>query len=155
LVGSNGSSVPASSNSRHNKIALGVGLGVGIILVFIVVGVGLWFCLQRRSARTEQHQQPMQTYGAPDRVIPPVMAIGGALPITRKAVPASRTTELTGEGVRRELSARDSPPFPQPMSPSSPVIISRVQEISGEGQLSELPTLSRGLSPVYSPTAAS
>jgi hypothetical protein len=119
------------------------------------VGVGLWFCLRGRSSRTPQYQQPMQTSGAPDRAIPPVMAVGGALPITRKALPTARTTELTGEGVRRELSARDSPPFPPPVSPSSPVFVSRVHEISGEGQLSELPAQSRNPPPVYSPTAAS
>jgi hypothetical protein len=70
-------------------------------------------------------------------------------------VSTSRTTELTGEGVRRELSARDSVPFPPPVLPSSPVFVSSVHEISGEGQLSELPAQSRSHPPGYSPTAAS
>jgi len=155
LVYPNGSPVLASSNPRTNKIALGVGLCVGIFLALIVVGVGLWFCLRRRSPETEQYQQPMQTSGAYDRTVPPVMAIGGASLITQKPIPASRTTELTGEGVRRELSARHIPLFPPPVSPSSLMLAPRVLDISGEGLLSELPAQSRSPPPVYSPTAAS
>jgi hypothetical protein len=153
--------VAKSSNSGSNKIALGVGLGVGITLGIIVVGVGLWFCLRRKrvSQTTEEYRPSVQEPVVPHQEVKPVMGVGGAAQISRKAVPTQRdqskspvsqTTELTGEGVRRELSGRDARPV---TSPSSPVSLPGEHEVSGEGLSRELPGQSRSPPPVYSHAA--
>jgi hypothetical protein len=96
----------------------------------------------------------MQQHAAPDQVVLPAAAMAPS-PIPRKAVPAqipsplSQTTELTGEGVRRELSAREMNTFPSPMSPGSPVTMPREYEMSGEGQAGELPGQARSPPPDY------
>jgi hypothetical protein len=92
--------------------------------------------------------------------VKPAMAVGGAAPIQRKALaprsksPESQTTELTGEGVRRELSGRDIHPFPI-ISPSSPISVPGEHEVHGDGLSRELPAESRSPPPVYSRATAS
>ncbi len=139
-----------SSDSGPNKLALGIGLGVGIFVVLVVMAVGLWFCLRRRHvgrrARADQPLPPMTMpqQAAPEPVLPFASATEPSL-IPRKAVrvhslsPQPQTAEMTGEGVRRELSAREANPFPSPISPGSSASMRGNYEMSGEDRARELP----------------
>ncbi|EXA44497.1 hypothetical protein FOVG_05912 [Fusarium oxysporum f. sp. pisi HDV247] len=146
-VNSDGS--PASSKNEDGGTSV-VKIGVGIAVPVVVIAAGLfaWWFIRRRNQQKAQYphtSQPLSevtTGGGPAvvaSVSPSTPERKDTLP--RKPVGAStissvsslsKTNELSGIGVQRELSGREVHPFPN-MTPSPPLQVAGQHEMSGEG----------------------
>ncbi|PNP80647.1 hypothetical protein FNYG_06246 [Fusarium nygamai] len=146
-VNSDGS--PASSNNEDDGTSV-VKIGVGIAVPVVVIAAALfawWFIRRRRQQKTQYPHttQPLSevTTGGGPAV---VASVSPSTPERRDTLPRkpvgastissvsslSKTNELSGIGVQRELSGREVHPFPN-MTPSPPIQVSGQHEMSGEG----------------------
>ncbi|KAH8881059.1 hypothetical protein GQ53DRAFT_519772 [Thozetella sp. PMI_491] len=127
-VDSKGSVVPAPSESESgpNKVALGVGLGVGIPVAIALASVGIWFGCRRRPKTLPAPPDEQLDYPGNQPMVAPyhptqyggltsaVVSNPSPGPVPEKEVsskmhspPLGQERELTGEGLRRELSGRE------------------------------------------------
>ncbi|RBR04039.1 hypothetical protein FVER53590_03056 [Fusarium verticillioides] len=146
-VNSDGS--PASSKNGDDGISV-VKIGVGVAVPVIVIAAGLfawWFVRRRRQQKTQYPHttQPLSevSTGSGPAV---VTSVSPSTPERRDTLPRkpvgastissvsslSKTNELSGVGVQRELSGWEVHPFPS-MTPSPPIRVSGQHEMSGEG----------------------
>ncbi|CCT68345.1 uncharacterized protein FFB20_00318 [Fusarium fujikuroi] len=146
-VNSDGS--PATSKNEDDGTSI-VKIGVGVAVPVVIIAAGLfawWFIRRRRQQKTQypHNTQPLSevtTGGGPAilaSVSPSTPERRDTLP--RKPVGAStissvsslsKTNELSGISVQRELSGREVHPFPN-MTPSPPIQVAGQHEMSGEG----------------------
>ncbi|KAF5234115.1 hypothetical protein FANTH_12341 [Fusarium anthophilum] len=146
-VNSDGS--PASSKNKDDGTSV-VKIGVGVAVPVVVIAVGLftwWFIRRRRQQKTQypcttQPLSEVATGGGPAVVA----SVSPSTPERRDTLPRkpvgastissvsslSKTNELSGIGVQRELSGREVHPFPN-MTPSPPIQVAGQHEMSGEG----------------------
>ncbi|EXK38957.1 hypothetical protein FOMG_06438 [Fusarium oxysporum f. sp. melonis 26406] len=146
-VNSDGS--PASSKNEDGGTSV-VKIGVGIAVPVVVIAAGLfaWLFIRRRNQQKAQYPhttQPLSevTTGGGPAV---VASVSPSTPERRDTLPRkpvgastissvsslSKTNELSGIGVQRELSGREVHPFPN-MTPSPPIQVAGQHEMSGEG----------------------
>ncbi|EXL98407.1 hypothetical protein NOF04DRAFT_5959 [Fusarium oxysporum II5] len=146
-VNSDGS--PASSKNEDGGTSV-VKIGVGIAVPVVVIAAGLfaWWFIRRRNQQKAQYPhttQPLSevTTGGGPAV---VASVSPSTPERRDTLPRkpvgastissvsslSKTNELSGIGVQRELSGREVHPFPN-MTPSPPIQVAGQHEMSGEG----------------------
>ncbi|EXM33165.1 hypothetical protein RAB80_002688 [Fusarium oxysporum f. sp. vasinfectum] len=146
-VNSDGS--PASSKNEDGGTSV-VKIGVGIAVPVVVIAAGLfaWWFIRRRNQQKAQYphtSQPLSevTTGGGPAV---VASVSPSTPERRDTLPRkpvgastissvsslSKTNELSGIGVQRELSGREVHPFPN-MTPSPPIQVAGQHEMSGEG----------------------
>ncbi|KAM0085055.1 hypothetical protein ACKRZS_002496 [Fusarium odoratissimum] len=146
-VNSDGS--PASSKNEDGGTSV-VKIGVGIAVPVVVIAAGLftWWFIRRRNQQKAQYPhttQPLSevTTGGGPAV---VASVSPSTPERRDTLPRkpvgastissvsslSKTNELSGIGVQRELSGREVHPFPN-MTPSPPIHVAGQHEMSGEG----------------------
>ncbi|EXK88994.1 hypothetical protein FOQG_08227 [Fusarium oxysporum f. sp. raphani 54005] len=146
-VNSDGS--PASSKNEDGGTSV-VKIGVGIAVPVVVIAAGLfaWWFIRRRNQQKAQYphtSQPLSevTTGGGPAV---VASVSPSTPERRDTLPRkpvgastissvsslSKTNELSGIGVQRELSGREVHPFPN-MTPSPPLQVAGQHEMSGEG----------------------
>lgn len=111
------------SGSGVNEAAVGAGVGVGIGVPAVLALVGILFCLRRKQRRSKVQQNtytnaPSQPETETFQAKPPVSRV------ERKPVPSTqpspRKTEISGQGVFRELSGREIHSV-QDISPSAPL----------------------------------
>ncbi|KAF4341360.1 hypothetical protein FBEOM_4709 [Fusarium beomiforme] len=140
---------PASAKNEDNGTSVvKIGVGVAIPVVVIAAGLFAWWYIRRRKQQKAQYPhftQPLSevTNGGGPAVVasatPSTPDRRDTLP--RKPVGAStissvsslsKTNELSGIGVQRELSGREVHPFPS-MTPSPPIQVAGQHEMSGEG----------------------
>ncbi|KAH7164718.1 hypothetical protein DER46DRAFT_576050 [Fusarium sp. MPI-SDFR-AT-0072] len=146
-VNSDGS--PASSkNEDDGASAVKIGVGVAVPVVVIAAGLFAWWFIRRRKQQKAQYPhttQPLSevTTGGGPAV---VASVSPSTPERRDTLPRkpvgastissvsslSKTNELSGIGVQRELSGREVHPFPN-MTPSPPIQVAGQHEMSGEG----------------------
>ncbi|KLO89034.1 uncharacterized protein LW93_12454 [Fusarium fujikuroi] len=140
---------PATSKNEDDGTSI-VKIGVGVAVPVVIIAAGLfawWFIRRRRQQKTQypHNTQPLSevtTGGGPAvlaYVSPSTPERRDTLP--RKPVGAStissvsslsKTNELSGISVQRELSGREVHPFPN-MTPSPPIKVAGQHEMSGEG----------------------
>ncbi|CVK92362.1 uncharacterized protein FMAN_07258 [Fusarium mangiferae] len=146
-VNSDGS--PASSKNEDDGTSI-VKIGVGVAVPVVIIAAGLfawWFIRRRRQQKTQcpHNTQPLSevTTGGGPAV---VASVSPSTPERRDTLPRkpigastissvsslSKTNELSGIGVQRELSGREVHPFPN-MTPSPPIQVAGQYEMSGEG----------------------
>ncbi|CZR43404.1 uncharacterized protein FPRO_07679 [Fusarium proliferatum ET1] len=146
-VSSDGS--PASSKNEDDGTSI-VKIGVGVAVPVVIIAAGLfawWFIRRRRQQKTQypHNTQPLSevTTGGGPAV---VASVSPSTPERRDTLPRkpvgastissvsslSKTNELSGIGVQRELSGREVHPFPN-MIPSPPIQVAGQHEMSGEG----------------------
>ncbi|KAL5623455.1 hypothetical protein FOBRF1_002705 [Fusarium oxysporum] len=146
-VNSDGS--PASSKNEDGGTSV-VKIGVGIAVPVVVIAAGLfaWWFNRRRNQQKAQYPhttQPLSevTTGGGPAV---VASVSPSTPERRDTLPRkpvgastissvsslSKTNELSGIGIQRELSGREVHPFPN-MTPSPPIQVAGQHEMSGEG----------------------
>ncbi|CVK90238.1 uncharacterized protein FPRN_07434 [Fusarium proliferatum] len=146
-VNSDGS--PASSKNEDDGTSI-VKIGVGVAVPVVIIAAGLfawWFIRRRRQQKTQYplNTQPLSevTTGGGPAV---VASVSPSTPERRDTLPRkpvgastissvsslSKTNELSGIGVQRELSGREVHPFPN-MIPSPPIQVAGQHEMSGEG----------------------
>ncbi|KAG5747051.1 hypothetical protein H9Q69_010813 [Fusarium xylarioides] len=145
-VNSDGS--PASSkNEDDGTSVVKIGVGVAVPVVVIAAGLFAWWFIRRRQQKTQYPHttQPLSevTTGGGPAV---VASVSPSTPERRETLPRkpvgastissvsslSKTNELSGIGVQRELSGREVHPFPN-MTPSPPIQVAGQHEMSGEG----------------------
>ncbi|KAF4472916.1 hypothetical protein FAGAP_13481, partial [Fusarium agapanthi] len=146
-VNSDGS--PASSKNKDDGISV-VKIGVGVAVPVVVIAAGLfawWFVRRRRQQKTQypyttQPLSEVATGGGPAVVAsvspstperkdtPPRKPVGASTISSVSSL--SKTNELSGIGVQRELSGHEVHPFPN-MTPSPPIQVAGQHEVSGEG----------------------
>ncbi|KPM39063.1 hypothetical protein AK830_g7478 [Neonectria ditissima] len=144
LVNSDGS--PASLNIDDSDDNSSVKIGVGVAVpVVAILGAALawWFWRRRRrNARFAPGTQPSEEAGTgDDSTTRPAMS---AVPVARKPVgsssvspvsasvsPVSKTNELAGHGVQRELGGQEIHPFPV-VTPSPPIAAAGHHEVNGD-----------------------
>jgi hypothetical protein len=146
-VNSDGS--PASANRDDDggsAIKIGVGVAVPVVALIAAAIFACWF-IRRRRQRKAQLSHPTQplsevtTSGGPT-----VVAASPSTPERRDTLPRkpvgastissvsslSKTNELSGVGLQRELAGREVHPFPD-MTPSPPIQVAGQHEMTGEG----------------------
>ncbi|EWZ36914.1 hypothetical protein FOCG_04011 [Fusarium oxysporum f. sp. radicis-lycopersici 26381] len=146
-VNSDGS--PASSKNEDGGTSV-VKIGVGIAVPVVVIAAGLfaWWFIRRRNQQKAQYPHTTQPLGEVTTGGGPavVASVSPATPERRDTLPRkpvgastissvsslSKTNELSGIGVQRELSGREVHPFPN-MTPSPPIQVAGQHEMSGEG----------------------
>ncbi|GKU05974.1 hypothetical protein FLAG1_08896 [Fusarium langsethiae] len=140
---------PASAKNDDDSgsaVKIGVGVAVPVVALIAAAIFACWF-IRRRRQRKAQLSQPTEpltsltTGGGPT-----VVAASPSTPerkdtLPRKPVGAStissvsslsKTNELSGAGVQRELAGREVHPFPD-MTPSPPIQLAGQHEMTGEG----------------------
>jgi hypothetical protein len=104
-----------------DRTALGVGLGLGIPAGLAAIGIGIWIWLRRRGKQAVNspmsYLEPLDKSGAELAAgTPRFRPADSGSAIFRKAVatslrqtlsPTAQTTELSGQGVRREVEGRE------------------------------------------------
>lgn len=147
-VNSDGSPASAKNGGDDGSSAIKIGVGVAVPVVALIAGAifACWF-IRRRKQRNVQLSHPTQplsevtTSGGPT-----VVATSPSTPerkdtLQRKPVGAStissvssvsKTNELSGVGVQRELAGREVHPFPD-TTPSPPIHVAGQHEMTGEG----------------------
>ncbi|KAM0555104.1 hypothetical protein ACHAPJ_006454 [Fusarium lateritium] len=146
-VNSDGS--PASANKDNDgtsTVAIGVGVAVPVVAL-IAAGLFAWWFIRRRRQQKAQYPPPTQplsevtTGGSPTIVSAAAPTPERKDTLQRKPVGAStiysvsslsKSNELSGVGVQRELSGREVHPFPN-MTPSPPIQVAGQHEMSGDG----------------------
>lgn len=148
---------PGSSDdddgSGVNGVALGAGLGVGIPACLAITGLSFFFWLRKKRQQSGRAQdahwggnsdgpsQPEMQSHQHNYQSPPSLK-----PVERKPVPVSAApsspfsegkSELTGQGVSRELSGREIHPLPD-NSPSPPLAVPGQHEMLSESRPQEL-----------------
>ncbi|KAF5971866.1 hypothetical protein FCOIX_9688 [Fusarium coicis] len=147
-VNSDGS--PASSKNGDNGtsvVKIGVGIAVPVVVIAAALFVWWWFLRRGRQQKTQYPHttQPLNevTTGGGPAV---VASVSPSTPERRDTLPRkpvgastissvsslSKTNELSGIGVQRELSGREVHHFPN-MTPSGPIQVAGQHEMSGEG----------------------
>ncbi|KAF5648130.1 uncharacterized protein FTJAE_1344 [Fusarium tjaetaba] len=146
-VNSDGSPAP-SKNGDDGISVVKIGVSVAVPVVIIAAGVFAWWFVRRRRQQNTQYPhttQPLSevTTGGGPAV---VTSVSPSTPERRDTLPRkpvgastissvsslSKTNELSGIGVQRELSGREVHHFPN-MTPSPPIQVSGQHEMSGEG----------------------
>ncbi|KAG7414676.1 hypothetical protein Forpe1208_v007951 [Fusarium oxysporum f. sp. rapae] len=143
-----GGSPASSKNEDDGASAVKIGVGVAVPVVVIAAGLFAWWFIRRRKQQKAQYPhttQPLSevTTGGGPAV---VASVSPSTPERRDTLPRkpvgastissvsslSKTNELSGIGVQRELSGREVHPFPN-MTPSPPIQVAGQHEMSGEG----------------------
>ncbi|KAF4963771.1 hypothetical protein FSARC_8254 [Fusarium sarcochroum] len=140
---------PASvhkDDDSTSTVAIGVGVAVPVVAL-IAAGLFAWWFIRRRKQQKAQYPPPTQplsevtTGGSPTIVSTAAHTPERKDTLQRKPVGAStissvsslsKTNELSGVGVQRELSGREVHHFPD-MSPSPPIQVAGQHEMSGYG----------------------
>ncbi|RGP64735.1 hypothetical protein FSPOR_7671 [Fusarium sporotrichioides] len=140
---------PASAKNDDDSgsaVKIGVGVAVPVVALIAAAIFACWF-IRRRRQRKAQLSQPTEpltsltTGGGPT-----VVAASPSTPERRDTLPRkpvgastissvsslSKTNELSGTGVQRELAGREVHPFPD-MTPSPPIQVAGQHEMTGEG----------------------
>ncbi|KAK7397517.1 hypothetical protein QQX98_013111 [Neonectria punicea] len=143
LVNSDGS--PASLNIDDSDDNSSVKIGVGVAVpVVAILGAALawWFWRRRRNARFAPGVQPSEEAGTSNTSTthPPMSAVpvarkpvgsSAVSPVSAAVSPVSKTNELAGHGVQRELGGQEIHPFPV-VTPSPPIAAAGHHEVNGD-----------------------
>ncbi|KAH8672949.1 hypothetical protein BGZ61DRAFT_101490 [Ilyonectria robusta] len=142
-VDSDGNPSSLNINDSGDNSAVKIGVGVAVPVVAILgAALAWWFWRRRRNTKFAPSTQPSEESGTNGiSTAPPPMS---AAPVVRKPVgssvvspvsstvsPVSKTTELSGDGVKRELGGQEVHPLPN-VTPSPPVAVPGHHEVRGD-----------------------
>ncbi|KAF7542926.1 hypothetical protein G7Z17_g11163 [Cylindrodendrum hubeiense] len=144
LVDSSGRPVSLDINDSDDSSSIKIGVGVAVPVVAILGGALLWWFWRKRrnNAKFAPGTQPSEEAGTSDTsTAPPPMSVAPVVrkpvgsstvsPVSAAASPLSKTTELSGDGVQRELGGQEIKPFPT-VTPSPPIAVPGHHEVRGD-----------------------
>ncbi|KAJ3526653.1 hypothetical protein NM208_g11087 [Fusarium decemcellulare] len=123
--------VDLSDSSDNSGVKIGVGVAVPVVAI-IAGGLFAWWFYKhkkQRKGRVPPATEPLSEVTTGD---------GGAgvaaasTPEKKETIQRKPTNELSGDGIRREVSGREVQPFPN-MTPSPPIVVAGQHEMNGQG----------------------
>ncbi|KAF4467939.1 hypothetical protein FALBO_5173 [Fusarium albosuccineum] len=137
--------VDLSDSSDNSGVKIGVGVAVPVVAI-IAGGLFAWWFYKhkkQRKGRVPPATEPLSevTTGDGGAGVAAASTPEKKETIQRKPVGAaavspvssfSQTNELSGDGIRREVSGREVQPFPN-MTPSPPIVVAGQHEMNGQG----------------------